>query len=141
MPSSFPAARASEDGQNSRLRVGHQGPALVLADWRGFLDPDHVPRLGGIRLVVGVILLGPSHRLLQHRVGEGAIDPHHHGLVVLVGDHRPLQYTLGHWLLLTSPLLRASSRPGWSGSPRSRGGPSVPALAARAAGWRAGSAG
>src|SRR5690606_23480891 len=46
-----------------RSSVLHQGPALVLADRRGFLDPHGLTDLGHVVFVVGVVLLGTTHGL------------------------------------------------------------------------------
>src|SRR6185312_1959504 len=89
-------------------RVLDEGPALVLRNRRALLDPHRVADLGGIRLVMRMVLLGSPHGLFEDRMGKGAVDAHHHGLVVHVGDHGPLQNALGHRFLLTWP--RTSGR-------------------------------
>src|SRR5690606_10440208 len=78
------------------LRGRNKRPALILADRRSFLDPHGLSDLGHVVLVVGVVLLGTTHGLLQKRMGETALDTNHDGLVIGVGDDSPLQNALWH---------------------------------------------
>src|SRR5690349_21422153 len=77
-----------------------QNPALQLRHRAAFLDPDHVADLGRVGLVMGVIVLGAAHRLLQKRMSEATLHLHHHRLVVLVGDDDSLKDAFGHPILL-----------------------------------------
>src|SRR5215475_11365391 len=78
------------------------GPALQLRDRLALLDPDRVARLELVGLVMGVVVLRAADRLLVDRVGEAAIDPHHHGLGLLVADDDALKLTFRHKGPLTS---------------------------------------
>src|SRR5262249_48555165 len=53
-----------------------------------------------VALVVGVVLLRAPHRLLHDRMGEAALDAHHHRLVLLVAHHDALERALRHLCLL-----------------------------------------
>src|ERR1043166_9239543 len=86
------------------------GPALQLGDRLSLLDPHHVARLELIVLVVGVVVLRAADRLLVDRMGEAAIDAHHHRLGLLVADDDALKLTLWHKGPLTSSW-RATARP------------------------------
>src|SRR5689334_5600814 len=72
------------------------GPALQLRDWLALLDPHHVARLEFVLLVVRVVVLGAADRLLVDRMGEAAIDAHHHRLGLLVADDHTLKATFRH---------------------------------------------
>src|ERR1700744_5992161 len=92
------------------LLAPDHGPALQLRDRLGFLDPHRVARLELVVLVVRVIVLRAADRLLVDRMGEAAIDAHHHRLGLLVADDDALKLTLWHELPLTSSW-RAFARP------------------------------
>ena len=49
-----------------------------------------------VTLVVSVVFFGASHGLLHDRMGEAALDPHDHGLILLVAYHNALQRSLWH---------------------------------------------
>src|SRR6476660_10359581 len=68
-------------------------PALQLRDRLAFLDPHHVARLELVALVVGVIVFRAANCLLVDRMGEAAIDAHHHRLGLLVADDHTLKRT------------------------------------------------
>src|SRR5262245_46140804 len=75
-------------------------PAFELGQRSALFNPPDVVHLVLVGLIVGVIFLRASHRLLHHRVGEAALDAHHHGLVLLVAHHDALERALRHlWLL------------------------------------------
>src|SRR3954469_4828377 len=84
-------------------------PALQLRDRLALLDPHHVARLELVVLVVRVVVLGAADRLLVDRMGEAAIDAHHHRLGLLVADDDALKGTFRHSWPLTSSS-RASAR-------------------------------
>src|SRR6476660_7636584 len=88
------------------------GPALQLRDRLAFLDPHHVARLELVVLVVRVIVFRLADRLLVDRMGEAAIDPHHHRLGLLVADDHALKRTFWHLKPLTSFLCALARR--WS---------------------------
>src|SRR3954447_16595420 len=71
-------------------------PALQLRDRLALLDPHHVARLELVVLVVRVVVLGAADRLLVDRVGEAAIDAHHHRLGLLVAHDHALKGTFRH---------------------------------------------
>src|SRR5258705_5973655 len=71
-------------------------PALEPRDRPPFFDPDHVAHVIFVGLVVGVVLLRPTHRLLHHRMGVAALDAHDDGLVLLVADDSALERALRH---------------------------------------------
>src|SRR5215831_4171625 len=71
-------------------------PALELGNRPVLLDPHEVSHPVLIGFVVGVILLRSPHRLLEHRMGEAALDPDNDGLVLLVAHHGPLKRPLRH---------------------------------------------
>src|SRR6185295_13775659 len=85
------------------------GPALQLRDRLAFLDPHHVARLELVVLVVRVVVLRTADRLLVDRMGEAAIDTHHHRLGLLVADDNTLKGTFRHRRPLTSSS-RATAR-------------------------------
>src|SRR5215510_8483705 len=74
----------------------HDLPALELGDRPVLFDPYDVADRVFIGLVVGVVLLRPPHRLLEHRMGEAALDADDHGLVLLVAHHGALEHPLRH---------------------------------------------
>src|SRR5215831_10923067 len=85
------------------------GPALQLRDRLRFLDPHNIAQLELIVLVMGVVVLRTADRLLVDRMGEAAIDAHHHRLGLLVADDHALKGTFRHRenpLLLLGALLR-----------------------------------
>src|SRR2546423_678823 len=61
-------------------------PSLRLGQWPRLHQADDVSDLGLAPLVVGHQLPGPADRLVVAAVAHGLLDPHHHGLVHLVGD-------------------------------------------------------
>ena len=80
-------------------------------------DPHLVADLVGVRLVMGVVMLGPANGLLHHRVQEAALDLDHDGLVLLVADDFAFEDTTGHlftpWLSFwQAPSSRLSRRRG-----------------------------
>src|SRR5689334_14490928 len=91
------------------LLAPDHGPALQLRDRLALFNPDHVARLELVVLVVGVVVLGAADRLLVDRVGEAAIDAHHHRLGLLVAHDHALKGTFRHSWPLTSSS-RASAR-------------------------------
>src|SRR5476649_1454825 len=88
--------------------LGQHLPSLGFRLRRALDDAGVVAGLVDVALVVGVILLGPAHGLLQHRMQEGPFDLHHHGLVALIGDDNALENSFRH----LSALLRPA--PAWS---------------------------
>src|SRR5262249_16545514 len=97
-PSSFfPRASRSHD---LLLLAPYHFPPLELGERTALLDPDDVVNVIFVGLVVGVVLLGAPHRLLHHRMGKTALDPHDHGLVLLVAHHDALERALRHFFLL-----------------------------------------
>src|SRR5271170_3617454 len=80
--------------------LGKDFPGLQLGLRRALDDPSDFAFLVDIALIVGVVLLGPAHGLLHHRVQKGPFDLHHHGLVALVGDDHAFENSLRHWLTL-----------------------------------------
>src|SRR6202171_2227592 len=72
------------------------GPALQLRDRLALLDPRLVARLELVVLVVRVVVFRAANRLLVDRMGEAAIDPHHHRLGLLVADDNALKRTFWH---------------------------------------------
>src|SRR5689334_9971618 len=78
------------------------GPALELGNRLALLDPHRVARLELVVLVVRVVVLGAADRLLVDRMGEAAIDAHHHRLGLLVADDHTLKLTFRHKRPLTS---------------------------------------
>src|SRR5437868_4824626 len=78
------------------LLAPDHGPALQLRDRLALLDPHHVARMELTVLVVRVVVLRAADRLLVDRMGEAAIDPHHHRLGLLVADDHALQRTFRH---------------------------------------------
>src|ERR671935_3158497 len=91
------SARPKLSGGFLLLAPDH-GPALQLRDRLAFLDPDHVARLELVVLVVRVVVLGAADRLLVDRMGEAAIDAHHHRLGLLVAHDHALEGTVRHKL-------------------------------------------
>src|ERR1700730_15172293 len=73
------------------------GPALQLRDRLAFLDPHHIARLELVVLVVRMIVFRAADRLLVDRMGEAAIDAHHHRLGLLVADDHALKGTFRHY--------------------------------------------
>src|SRR5262245_15807595 len=71
-------------------------PALELRQRPPLFDPDDVTNRELILLVMSVIFLRATHGLLHDRMGEGTLDAHHHGLVLLVAHHDAMQRTLRH---------------------------------------------
>src|SRR6266480_3928145 len=123
------------------LAPGHR-PALEPRYRPVLLDPHNVADREFVLLVVGVVVLGAPHRLLEERMGEAALDADDHRLVLLVAHHRALQHAFRHSPLLTSPCVpRPASAGRWSGSGRCRAAPAAPAPCSRADRSRAGSAG
>src|SRR6476661_1499986 len=99
----------SDPGRSPRLKSGgllvlapDHGPALELGDRLAFLDPHGVARLELVVLVVRMVVLRPADRLLVDRMGEAAIDAHHHRLGLLVADDHALKCTFRHVSPLTS---------------------------------------
>src|SRR5260370_34229188 len=84
------------------LAPGH-GRALEPGYRPVLLDPYDVADREFVLLVVGVIVLGAPHRLLEERMGEAALDADDHRLVLLVAHRRALQHAFRHSDLLTSP--------------------------------------
>src|SRR5665213_2012222 len=78
------------------LLAPDHGPALQLRDRLAFLDPHHVARLELAVLVVRMIVFRGADRLLVDRMGEAAIDAHHHRLGLLVADDHALKGTFRH---------------------------------------------
>src|SRR5689334_9634454 len=72
------------------------GPALELGDRLAFLNPHGVARLELVVLVVRVVVLRTADRLLVDRMGEAAIDAHHHRLGLLVANDHALKLTFRH---------------------------------------------
>src|SRR5665213_4421378 len=107
----YPSVRFGEAETTSGsflLFTPDHGPALQLRDRLAFLDPHLVARLELVVLVVRVVIFRAANRLLVDRMGEAAIDPHHHGLGLLVADDDTLKRTFWHVgpLLLGVALLR-----------------------------------
>src|ERR1700704_45799 len=97
-PSSFfPRAVRSHD---FLLLAPDHFPPLELGERTALLDPDDVVHVILVGLVVGVVLLGAPHGLLHDRMGKAALDPHDHGLVLLVAHHDALERALRHLSLL-----------------------------------------
>src|SRR5690348_16616529 len=82
------------------LLAANDFPALELGNRPPLLDPHLVADRELVLLVMRVILLRPPDGFFHLRVGEAAVDPHHHGLVLLVADHDALQCALRHLLFL-----------------------------------------
>src|SRR5215204_408117 len=85
-------------------------PALELRQRPTLFDSDDVTHAVFIGFVVGVILLRPPHRLLEHWMGITALDTDDDGLVLLVAHHNALERALRHLEPLTlsfSSALRA----------------------------------
>src|SRR5215210_6726239 len=76
-------------------------PALELRQRPTLLDSHDVTHAVCIGLIVGVILLGTPHRLLEQRMGVTALDTDHDGLVLLVAHHDALERALRHLEPLT----------------------------------------
>src|ERR1700722_7980540 len=95
-----------------RLLAADHGPALQLRDRLAFLDPHLVARLELVVLVVRVVIFRAANRLLVDRMGEAAIDAHHHRLGLLVADDHTLKRTFRHFKPLTSSSRAAARR--WS---------------------------
>src|ERR671935_1041520 len=91
------SARPKISGRFLLLAPDH-GPALQLRDRLALLDPHHVARLELVVLVVRVVVLRAADRLLVDRMGEAAIDAHHHRLGLLVADDHALKGTFRHKL-------------------------------------------
>src|SRR5262245_12420834 len=72
-------------------------PALEPRDRPPFLDPDDIAHVIFVGLIMGVVLLGAPHRLLHHRMGVTAFDPHDDGLVLIVAHHDTLELALRHF--------------------------------------------
>src|SRR5882762_479163 len=102
--SRFPQASRSHD---LLLLAPDHFPALELGKRPALLDPDEVVHVIFVGLVVGVILLRAPHGLLHDRMGKAALDPHDHGLVLLVAHHDALQRALRH---LSTPTSISSAR-------------------------------
>src|ERR1700716_692377 len=104
-PSSFfPRAVRSHD---FLLLAPDHFPPLELGERTALLDPDDVVHVILVGLVVGVVLLGAPHGLLHDRMGKAALDPHDHGLVLLVAHHDALERALRH---LSTPTSISSAR-------------------------------
>src|SRR5215468_299466 len=71
-------------------------PALEPRQRPALLDPDDITHRVLVLLVVSVVLLRAPNGLLQDRMGEAALDAHHHGLVLLVAHDDALEHTLRH---------------------------------------------
>src|SRR6187402_3767556 len=82
------------------LGFGDYDPALVLGNRLRFLDEYLVAHLAGVVLVMRLVLLGRTHGLLHHRVGEAPFDLNDNRLLVLVADDGALQNALWHVLVL-----------------------------------------
>src|SRR5919204_1509301 len=106
------SARPKISGRFLLLAPDH-GPALQLRDRLALLDPHHVARLELVVLVVRMVVLRAADRLLVDRMGEAAIDAHHHRLGLLVADDHALKGTFRHEL---KPL--TSCRRSWRASAR-----------------------
>src|SRR5215510_987620 len=74
-------------------------PALEPRQRPALLDPDDITHRELVLLVMGVVLLRPPNGLLQHRMGEAALDAHHHGLVLLVAHDDALEHALRHLVI------------------------------------------
>src|SRR5438094_5431237 len=98
-PSSCCCARALRS-HDLLLLAAHDFPTLELGERAPLLDPDDVVHVVFVGLVVSGVFLGAPHRFLHDRMGEAALDPHHHGLVLLVADDDALQHALRHLSLL-----------------------------------------
>src|ERR1700692_4338960 len=96
------SAQAEPTSGRFLLFTPDHGPALQLRDRLAFLDPHHVARLELAVLVVGMVVFRATDRLLVDRMGEAAIDAHHHRLGLLVADDHALKGTFRH---RSSPLL------------------------------------
>src|SRR5882762_9212569 len=88
------------------------GPALQLRDRLAFLDPHLVARLELVVLVVRMVVFRTADRLLVDRMGEAAVDAHHHRLGLLVAHDHTLEGTFRHIRPLTSSWRAAARR--WS---------------------------
>src|SRR5229473_8253586 len=97
-----PSSRASRALRSHDLLLFalHHFPPLELGQRAALLDPDEVAHVVFVGLVVGVVLLRAPHRFLHGRMGEAALDAHHHGLVLLVAHHDALERALRHLCLL-----------------------------------------
>src|SRR4051812_5541461 len=95
-------ARARAASGRFLLLAPDHRPALQLRDRLALLDPDHVARLELVVLVVRVVVLRAANRLLVDRMGEAAIDAHHHRLGLLVAHDHALKGTFRHIRPLTS---------------------------------------
>src|SRR5882757_4647378 len=114
-PESFPGfawACARLTSGRLLLFAPDHGPALQLGDRLALLDPHHVARLEFVVLVVRVVVLRLADRLLVDRMGEAAIDAHHHRLGLLVAHDHALKGTFRHIRPLTSSWRAAARR--WS---------------------------
>src|SRR5882724_3131829 len=90
-------------------------PALEPRQRPALLDPDDITHRVLVLLIVRVVFLRPPDGLLQDRMGEAALDAHHHGLVLLVAHDDALEHTLRHLAiplslgLCSATLLRRNS--------------------------------
>src|SRR5256885_8097898 len=98
----IPVRRSRTGSGGFLLFAPDHGPALQLRDRLALLDPHGVARLELVVLVVRVVVLGAADRLLVDRMGEAAIDAHHHRLGLLVADDHTLKLTFRHKRPLTS---------------------------------------
>src|SRR3984893_12632741 len=95
LPSSVPRRRVVPSDGLLFLALDHF-PPLEPRERAALLDPDNIADVMLVTLVVSVVFFGASHGLLHDRMGESALDPHDHGLVLLVADHNALQRSLWH---------------------------------------------
>src|SRR6202795_4027326 len=94
--SRLPSGDAEPTSGGFLLFAPDHGPALQLRDRLALLDPHHVARLELVVLVVRVVVFRAADRLHVDRMGEAAIDPHHHRLGLLVADDNALKRTFWH---------------------------------------------
>src|SRR6195952_3542186 len=103
-PKIFPKSPGEAGALSGRflLLAPDHRPALQLRDRLALLNPHLVARLELVVLVVRVVVLGASDRLLVDRMGEAAIDAHHHRLGLLVAHDHALKGSFRHIRPLTS---------------------------------------
>src|SRR5215475_5562848 len=92
-PSQIPSSSRSHD---LFLVALDHFPALEPRQRPALFDPDDITHRELVLLVMGVVFLRPPNGLLQDRMGEAALDAHHHGLVLLVAHDHALEHTLRH---------------------------------------------
>src|SRR5437660_11684214 len=95
-PPSFRFAR-SQRSHDLLVLAADRFPPLELGERTTRLYPDDVVHVIFIGLVVSVVFLAAPDGLLHPRMREAALDPHPHGLVLLVAHHDALERALRHF--------------------------------------------